>query len=146
MKLCDVNVYVYAHRPDSTPEHLQYALFLKKLVEEEIVFALSPYVLSGFIRVVTNGKIFKNPTPIDLAIKFCRQLLDHPNARLIQPGSSHWELFERICIQSRFSGKLTADAFHAALALEYDCEWISTDSDFSRITGLKWSHPLKPTK
>ncbi|MGI8538090.1 MAG: PIN domain-containing protein [Mycobacteriales bacterium] len=35
-----------------------------------------------------------------------------------------------------------ADAYHAALAIEYGCQWVTTDRDSSRFTGLRWSHPL----
>jgi uncharacterized protein len=34
------------------------------------------------------------------------------------------------------------DAFLAALAMEQGCEWITTDRDYARFTGLKWRHPL----
>ena len=39
-------------------------------------------------------------------------------------------------------GKLVADAWHAALAIEYGCRWVSTDGDFARFRGLDWRHPL----
>jgi hypothetical protein len=42
------------------------------------------------------------------------------------------------------SGKLVADACHAALALEHGCQWVSTDSDLGRFPGLRWRHPLRP--
>jgi predicted nucleic acid-binding protein len=35
-----------------------------------------------------------------------------------------------------------ADAYYAALAIESGSEWITTDRDFSRFTGLRWRHPL----
>lgn len=31
----------------------------------------------------------------------------------------------------------------AALAVEYGCELMSTDSDFSRFPKLKWKNPLE---
>ena len=40
-------------------------------------------------------------------------------------------------------GKLVADAWFAALAIEHACTWISTDSDFARFPDLDWRHPLK---
>jgi uncharacterized protein len=39
-------------------------------------------------------------------------------------------------------GNLITDAFHAALAIEWGCEWITTDRDFSRFPLLRWRHPL----
>jgi predicted nucleic acid-binding protein len=33
-------------------------------------------------------------------------------------------------------------AYHAALAIESGCEWITTDRGYSRYPGLRWRHPL----
>ncbi|MEM1156786.1 MAG: type II toxin-antitoxin system VapC family toxin [Verrucomicrobiota bacterium] len=143
MKLCDVNVLVYAHRPDATEEHDQYATWLTQVATGTAAFGLSENVLSGFVRVVTNPKVFHNPTPVDEAFKFCQQLRQRPQACVLRPGERSWQIFERLCRELPAKGKLVADAWHAALAMEYDCEWISTDSDFSRFKNLKWQHPLR---
>lgn len=37
---------------------------------------------------------------------------------------------------------LTTDAHLAALAIEHQCELYSTDSDFNRFPGLRWTNPL----
>ena len=37
---------------------------------------------------------------------------------------------------------LLTGSWHAALAIEHGCDWLSTDGDFSRFPGLKWRHPL----
>jgi predicted nucleic acid-binding protein len=34
------------------------------------------------------------------------------------------------------------DAYVAALAIESGSELITTDRDFARFPGLRWSHPL----
>lgn len=39
-------------------------------------------------------------------------------------------------------GNLIPDAYHAALAIEYGCQWISLDRGFSRFPRLQWRHPL----
>jgi predicted nucleic acid-binding protein len=41
------------------------------------------------------------------------------------------------------SGGLTTDAHLAALAIEYQAELFSNDSDFSRFPGLRWTDPLR---
>jgi predicted nucleic acid-binding protein len=38
---------------------------------------------------------------------------------------------------------LVADAYLAALAIEHGCALVTTDSEFSRFDGLRWSHPLE---
>lgn len=143
MKLCDVNVFIYAHRKDAIAEHPAYADFLIRMATGREAFGLSESVLSAFVRIVTNPRIFRDPTPIESALRFCDNLLERPNACLLRPGNRNWTIFEQLCRDVPASGKLVADAWHAALAIEYDCEWISTDSDFSRFPGLRWSHPLR---
>jgi len=142
MILCDVNVLVYAHRPDSIHNHDEYASWLKHCAESPKAFGLSEGVLSGFVRVVTNPKIFKDPTPTPVAFDFCNRLRQRPQARILKPGEGNWALFNSLCDSPNIKGKLIADAWHAALAIEYDCEWITCDSDFSRFEGLRWRHPL----
>lgn len=142
MKLCDVNVLIYAHRPDSISEHPAYADWLTKMANGVEAFALSEAVLSGFVRIVTNRKIFKQPTPVETAFSFCENLRQCPQACVLRPGERNWSIFQTLCQDLPAQGKLVADAWHAALAIEYDCEWISTDNDFARFGGLRWQHPL----
>ena len=142
MILPDVNVLVYAHRPDSIHNHGEYAAWLTRVAGSPKAFGLSEAVLSGFVRVVANPKIFKNPTPTEVAITFCERLRNRPQARILKPGEGNWAIFRSLCAEPGVKGKLVADAWHAALALETDCEWITCDSDFARFPGLRWRHPL----
>ena len=142
MKLCDVNVLVYAHRSDSTPDHEEYAKWLIEMVTGPEAFGISETVLSNFVRVVTNPRIFKQPTSVDDALLFCERLLNRPQAVVLRPTERNWEIFAQLCRTIPARGKLVADAWHAALAIEYGCEWMSCDSDFARFEGLKWRHPL----
>ena len=34
------------------------------------------------------------------------------------------------------------DAYHAALAMEWNFEWVTSDKGFKRFKGLKVRHPL----
>ena len=142
MKLCDVNVLIYAHREESR-EHEAYAAFIRELAEGPSAFGLSEAVLCGFVRVVTNPKIFKQPTPAAIALEFCHSLRSRPQAVVLRPGERNWQIFQQLCLSLSAKGKLVADAWHAALAIEHGCEWISTDGDFARFPMLKWSHPLR---
>jgi len=142
MKLCDVNVLVYAHRPDSSPDHPRYAAWLSDLATSPSAYGLSEAVLSGFVRIVTNPRVFADPTPVATALEFCDQLRSRPQACILRPGDRNWSIFQSLCRELPASGKLVADAWNAALAIEYDCIWISTDSDFARFKPLNWQHPL----
>jgi uncharacterized protein len=141
MKLCDVNVLIYAHREES-PEHEAYANFVRQLAEGSSAFGLSEAVLSGFVRIATNPRVFRKPTPTDVALEFCESLRSRPQAVVLRPGERNWRIFQDLCRSLSARGKLVADAWHAALAIEHGCQWISTDADFARFPTLNWSHPL----
>lgn len=141
MLLPDVNVLVYAHRMES-PEHERYAAWLRALVNGSEPFALSELGASGFVRIVTNPKIWDEPTTIDDALLFIEKLRTRSNARLLTHGASSWTIFARLCLSARARGKLVADAYHAALAIEHGCELVTADGDFARFQGLRWRHPL----
>lgn len=144
MLLPDVNVLVYAHVEDSTVDHARYATWITRLATGPEPFALSVLVLSGFVRIVTNPRVFNPPSTLNRSFAFVSSLVERPKARLVGPGSDHLEIFERLCRESGASGKLVADAQHAAVAIEHGCTMVSTDSDFSRFPGLRWRHPLRP--
>ena len=141
MILPDVNVLVYAHREDAE-NHAAYRDWLGGVVNADEAYAVSDLVLSGFVRVVTHPRVFREPSPIGAALAFAAELLGQPHCVPVRPGARHWGIFGRLCRESGARGNLVPDAFLAALAIEAGCEWITTDRDFSRFRGLRWRHPL----
>ena len=61
MQLPDVNILIYAHRIES-PEHERYAEWLTNTAQGSELFALSELGASGFVRIVTNPRIWHEPT------------------------------------------------------------------------------------
>ena len=141
MVLPDINVLIYAHREDS-PEHDRYAEWLMTLANGASPFALSSFTLAGFLRLVTNPRIFQPATPMDQALAFCRQLIARPAASMIQPGQRHWQIIVELIERAGVHGAMVSDAYLAALAIEHDCELVTTDRDFARFPNLRWRHPL----
>jgi uncharacterized protein len=141
MRLVDVNVLVYAHRLDA-PRHQDYADWLRDLLAGLEPYGVSDLVLSGFLRVVTSPKVFKQPTPMETALGFTELLRAQPNGVPVEPGQRHWDIFTGLCRTTGVKGNLVPDAYLAALAIESGSEWITTDRDFSRFPGLRWRHPL----
>jgi uncharacterized protein len=140
MLMPDVNVLVYAHREES-PEHRRYAAWLTALARGSSPFALSELVLHGFVRVVTNPRIFDPPSTSAFAFRFLDELVKRPGCSLVRPGPNHWEIFRRLCEGGKLKGAIVADAAHAALAIESGCEWVSADTDFARFAPtLRWQH------
>ena len=141
MVVADVNVLIYAHRRES-PDHRDMAAWLDRTVGGREPFGCSEQALFGFVRIVTNAKVFIDPTPLSAALAFVDQLLARRNCVRLRPGARHWSIFAELCRHTHVSSKLIADAHHAALAIEHGCELITTDSDFARFKGLRWRHPL----
>jgi toxin-antitoxin system PIN domain toxin len=139
--LLDVNVLVYACREDA-PLHAEYFAWLTERTQSHEAFALSELVLSGALRVLTHPRVFNPPTPLTKALEFVEALRRQPNCVIIAPGPRHWQIFRELCERSNAKGNLVPDAYHAALALEHGCEWITTDRDYARFPGLRWRHPI----
>lgn len=144
MLLPDVNVLIYAHREDSTPEHPAYAAWVTDLAAGDEPFALSVLTLAGLVRIVTNPRIFHRPSTLDEVFEFTTELTSRAIARVVAPGARHLQIFEGLCRKSGATAKLAADAQHAAVAIEHGCTLVTTDSDFDRFSELRWRHPLRP--
>ena len=81
------------------------------------------------------------PSSFDDAFGFCEDILGQPHCQIVEPGERHWGIFKRLCIETNTRGPRVTDAWFAALAIEWGCEWITMDRDFARFAGLKWAVP-----
>jgi toxin-antitoxin system PIN domain toxin len=141
MILIDVNVLVYAYREDS-PNHPAFRNWLSDLINSGEPFGVAALALSGFLRITTHPKIFNPPSPPEDAWLFAEALLNQPTCSILMPGPRHWQIFRELCQTTRATGNLIPDAFFAAMAIEAECEWITTDGDFSLFPGLRWRRLL----
>jgi toxin-antitoxin system PIN domain toxin len=140
MILPDVNVLIYAFRKD-TLHHAVCRAWLTAVVAGDARFGLSPATLTAVVRITTNPRAFRAPTDIEEAFGFCQDLLGQPHCQIVDPGERHWDIFKRLCIQTDTRGSRVSDAWFAALAIEWACEWITLDRDYARFPGLRWQVP-----
>jgi uncharacterized protein len=140
MMLPDVNVLINAFRKD-VPQHAVCRAWLAAMVAGDARFGLSTQVLSAVVRITTNPRVFKTPSALEEALRFCDNLLGQPHCQMVEPGERHWDIFRRLCIETDTRGARVTDAWLAALAIEWGCEWITLDRDFARFSGLKWQVP-----
>jgi toxin-antitoxin system PIN domain toxin len=138
--LPDVNVLIYAFRQD-TPQHAICRPWLVNVVSGDTRFGLSTAVLSAVVRITTNPRVFRVPSSLDEAFGFCNDLLGQPHCQIVEPGERHWDNFRRLCLETDTRGSRITDAWFAALAIEWGCEWVTCDRDFARFPRLKWSTP-----
>ncbi len=141
MMLFDVNIFIYAFRTEM-PQHEPMRKWLVSAMNGDETVGISELVLSSFIRITTNPRAFKEPSAMEEVVRVARSFREHANCRLVHPSSSHWPIFIDLCALPFVHGNLVTDAYLAALAIEHDCEWITTDRDFAGFPGLRWRHPL----
>src|SRR6202142_300609 len=126
MVLLDVNILVYAHRPDAI-DHARYLEWLQDALKAEKIWGVSELALAGMVRIATHPQIYPKPTPIDLALKFAQELRDDEGTVIVSPGPRHWDVFAGLCRAAGVKGSLVTDAYFAALAIESGAEWITAD-------------------
>jgi uncharacterized protein len=143
MILPDVNVLIYAFRHDVS-EHPLCRAWLVRVLSDDARFGLSRLTLSALVRITTNRRIYATPSTLEEAFRFCEYLLGQPHCQLVEPGERHWDIFKRLCTEADIRGRHVTDAWFAALAIEWGCEWITMDRDYARFPGLKWSLPASP--
>ena len=141
MILLDANILVSAHRADAD-QHREIKPWLEATLRDLAGLVVSELALSGCLRVITHPKIFKKPTPLAQALDFLEDFRSREEVHLLAPGPGHWKIFIDLCRRSDARGNLVPDAFHAALAIELGCEWLTLDRGFARFPGLKWRDPL----
>jgi toxin-antitoxin system PIN domain toxin len=104
-------------------------------------YGISPQTLCSLVRIATHPRIYAQPSRTEEALVFSRVLLEQPNATVVRPAERHWGIFNGLCQDASATGNLVQDAWFAALAIEWGCEWITTDRDYARFPGLRWRPP-----
>jgi toxin-antitoxin system PIN domain toxin len=140
MILPDVNVLIYAFRKD-VPEYVVCRPWLDAVVAGDARFGISPLALGAVVRITTNPRAYQVPSTLDEAFGYCRDLLGQPHCQIVEPGERHFDIFERLCIDTGMRGPRVTDAWFAALAIEWGCEWITLNRDYARFPGLKQRAP-----
>ncbi|MFZ1200582.1 MAG: TA system VapC family ribonuclease toxin, partial [Desulfobacterales bacterium] len=136
MILVDANILLYAEDSLSALHHPAREWWDDRLSHDEPV-CLCWTVLSAFIRIGTNPRVFENPLSLEQACSRIQSWLEQPCTRIIRPTEHHWPVFQQMLIGGQAVANLVTDAHLAALAIEHGCTLSSTDSDFSRFPKLK---------
>jgi uncharacterized protein len=142
MLLLDVNVCVYAFRAESRG-HAELKGWLEQALSGPEPVGLPEQVLAAVIRLVTNHRIYGDPSTPAEALSFCDALLDAPAAMRVRPGERHWAIFHDLVSQHGLRGNAIPDAYLAALALEQGATWVTNDRGFARYEGLRLLDPLE---
>lgn len=100
-------------------------------------------VLHEFLAVVSNPRIFREPTTIDFALDAIRRLQRSLAGQFIAEGDGYLDAFGQIAEPAMLQGALVHDARVAALCLFHGVRVLwSADRDFSRFPQLTVVNPL----
>ncbi|MGD0436996.1 MAG: type II toxin-antitoxin system VapC family toxin [Bryobacteraceae bacterium] len=141
MIVLDANLLIYAVNEDALLNRKAKAWFQSIFSSQETV-GLSWNVLLAFLRLTTRPGLFRQPLSVETALDQIAFWLEQPSATIVEPGPRHLRILRELLLTMGTGGNLTSDAHLAALAIEHGAELCSSDDDFARFPGLKWTNPL----
>ena len=89
-------------------------------------------VVAGFLRVVTNHRVFIDPDPVQDAIAFVDALLETPGAEVC-PSGHECPVLRNKLIEGNLEGNLVTDAWIAAVVLHQSESLATFDKDFRQL-------------
>jgi len=141
MILVDVNLLVYAH-VQGLDQHDEAREWLDNALSDRAPVGLPWHSLLGFVRLVTNRRVFPNADDPRLAWSVAERWLDADPAWIPGPTERHREVFASLMERVRPSGNLVPDTHLAALAIEHGLTLMTADRGFARFPGLRWENPI----
>jgi len=138
MHVPDVNTLVYAHRPELA-HHAAAREWLERTLTAQQALLLSDIAISGFLRIVTNPRVFLQPTSLAEAVAAIEEILARPGVERATSGPAHLSLLVQVAPGA--AGDRIPDAYLAALAIEYDATVVTWDRGFGQFQGVRWMTP-----
>ena len=141
MIVLDVNILLYAYDAAS-PHHAVAASWLERTVSSGELVGLPWQTITAFLRISTNPRAMSRRLLPEEAVETVSEWLHQPNIRILEPTGDHWTVLSRMILEGQTSGPLVTDAGLAAITIEYGGVLQTTDRDFARFPGLRWTNPL----
>ena len=130
----DVNVLIAASRSDHPHHKVAYARMDEAIAAcaDGASLKLMPMVVASFLRLVTNSKVFVQPTPMEDAVGFLDALLAVPGVEIPSLGTE-WPMLRQICIGKKLSANDIPDAWLAAAVIQLGEHLVTFDTDFKKL-------------
>ncbi len=131
----DVNVLVAAFRSDH-PHHDQARVWLNEAMQQAALhrkpLVLLGMVVTGFVRVTTNPRVFKQIDALEDVVEFVDSLLACPGVGF-QASGADWRGVREMCLNNQAGGNLVSDAWIAASVLQIGETLCTFDRDFTHL-------------
>jgi toxin-antitoxin system PIN domain toxin len=139
----DANILLYAY--DETAElWLGAKEWVSGIFSGEDPVGLPWQTIGAFLRISTNPSLRGSRFTMKEAAEFVDSWLGEPNVQVLAPGNRHWAILEELLVRGQVRGPRVTEAQLAAIAIEYGGVLHTTDRDFARFPGLRWTNPLNP--
>jgi uncharacterized protein len=145
VKIVDANLLLYAVNEDS-PRHDQARRWLEDILSGTETVGFAWTVLLAFLRLSTLRAVFPRPLEPAEAFDLVGSWLEQPCAAIVHPTERHADLLKDLVLPLGTAGNLTSDAHLAAIAIGHGAELCSSDGDFARFPGLRWTDPLRAVR
>ena len=130
----DVNLLIAASRSDH-PHHKTAYAYLDAAIAacaDGVSLRLMPMVVASFLRLVTNSKIFVQPTPVEDAMGFLDALLSVPGVEMPALGAE-WPILRQLCLEKKLAANDIPDAWLAAAVIQLGEHLVTFDADFKKL-------------
>lgn len=131
-----MNLWVYAFRPDS-PLHDKARAELEEGSRSGEPYLFCGHVATSFLRLVTNPRIFVEPSDLAEAWTFVDELQSRDRAVTVDVDPMAWGVFKHLCLASGAAGNAIPDAFLASIAIRHGATLVTADRGFERYRGLE---------
>lgn len=142
----DVNVIVAAFRADHVHHHaarVWLAEARRNCAEGIETLVLVPIVVSGFLRLVTNRKVFPEPDSIEEAVAFIDAMLESPGVEL-RVSTDDWPLLRAKLLTLRLVANMVTDASLASMVQALSEHLVTFDGDFRKLLPARDLSLLEP--
>src|SRR4030095_7681098 len=129
MILIDANLLIYAH-VSSFRQHAKAVSWLDAQLSGGGRVGLPWPSLLGFLRIVTNPRIFERPESMARAWRQVQAWLEPEGVWIPQPTERHPDVLGALLNTAGVQANLVPDAHLAALATEHGLLLCTTDGDF----------------
>lgn len=141
----DVNILVAASRGDHPHHTIAYTCLEDAVAAcaDGASLKLMPMVVASYLRLVTNAKIFVQPTPVEDAVGFIDALLAMHGVEMPALGVE-WPMLRQLCITKKLTANDIPDAWLAAAVVQLGEHLVTFDVDFKKLLGRTQVTVLKP--
>ena len=138
----DTNLLIYAHRRDSI-FHAPAESLVRSLAEGMAPWAIPWSCIHEFLAIVTHPRIYKPPTPMELALDQVDAWLESPSLVLLAESRAYWRHLRPALEKGKVVGPKVHDARIAAICQLHGMDELwSADRDFGRFPTVKVRNPL----